>query len=169
MQAARFTAPVVLPCDAACSVLRDGVVDVDGTGRITHVGPRSTAPPSDGPVHALRGVLLPGLINTHAHTPMLALRGAGGDDTRGEHDPGWDRLGTWEQMRDDISARIDADGLVNGRVELGYGPHSAYTLPPEALAPHAWMAPCSSSAANAESVEKITVKPVPLGASLPPE
>lgn len=199
MEAARYTAPVVLPCDAACSVLRDGVVDVDGTGRITHVGPRSTAPPSDGPVHALRGVLLPGLINTHAHTPMLALRGAGGDlpllrwlhevmwpmegrlsgdDVRDAMTagavellrtgattsvemyfhtdsvldavhtvgsrvvltpgviaaPGWDRLGTWEQMRDDISARIDADGLVNGRVELGYGPHSAYTLPPEALA-----------------------------------
>jgi 5-methylthioadenosine/S-adenosylhomocysteine deaminase len=51
--------------------------------------------------------------------------------------PGWDRLGTWEQMRDDVSARIDASGLRSGpgeRVELGYGPHAAYTLPPEALA-----------------------------------
>lgn len=195
----RFTAPVVLPCDPGCSVLRDGVVDVDAAGRITHVGPRAAAPPSDQPVHALPGVLLPGLINTHAHTPMLALRGAGGDlpllrwlqevmwplegrlssdDVRDAMTaggvellrtgattsvemyfhtdavldavhavgsrvvltpgviaaPGWDRLGTWEQMRDDISARIDADGLVNGRVELGYGPHSAYTLPPQALA-----------------------------------
>ncbi len=195
----RFTAPVVLPCDQACSVLRDGVVDVDDDGRITFVGPRVGAPPSDQPVCALTGALLPGLINTHAHTPMLALRGAGGDlpllrwlhevmwplEARLSSDdvrdamtaggvellrtgcttsvemyfhtdavldavrtvgsrvvltpgviaaPGWDRLGTWEQMRDDISARIDADGLVNGRVELGYGPHSAYTLPPEALA-----------------------------------
>lgn len=195
----RFTAPVVLACDAACSVLRDGVVDVDDDGRITHVGRAVDAPASDGPVHALPGALLPGLINTHAHTPMLALRGAGGDlpllrwlqevmwpmearltdadvraamaagaveqlragtttsvemyfHTQAVLDavhavgsrvvltpgviaaPGWDRLGTWEQMRDDISARIDADGLVDGRVELGYGPHSAYTLPPEALA-----------------------------------
>ncbi|WP_246085999.1 amidohydrolase family protein [Pseudonocardia hydrocarbonoxydans] len=189
----------MLPCDAACSVLRDGVVDVSAEGRITFVGPRAQAPASDAPVHALPGVLLPGLVNTHAHTPMIALRGAGGDlpllrwlhevmwpmearltgdDVRAAMTagcvellrtgcttsvemyfhtqavldavhavgsrvvltpgviaaPGWDRLGTWEQMRDGISARIDADGVVNGRVELGYGPHSAYTLPPEALA-----------------------------------
>ncbi|GAA3248124.1 amidohydrolase [Pseudonocardia petroleophila] len=195
----RLTAPVVLPCDPACSVLRDGAVDVGDDGRITWVGPRERAPESDGPVHALPGVLLPGLINTHAHTPMLALRGAGGDlpllrwlhevmwpmearltgdDVRAAMTaggvellrtgcttsvemyfhtqavldavdavgsrvvltpgviaaPGWDRLGTWEQMRDDISARIDDGGRVQGRVELGYGPHSAYTLPPEALA-----------------------------------
>lgn len=195
----RFTAPVVLPCDPACSVLRDGVVDVSVEGRITFVGPRASAPPSDAPVHALAGVLLPGLVNTHAHTPMLALRGAGGDlpllrwlhevmwpmearltgaDVRAAMTaggvellrtgcttsvemyfhtqavldaveavgsrvvltpgviaaPGWDRLGTWEQMRDAISARIDDGGLLQGRAELGYGPHSAYTLPPEALA-----------------------------------
>ena len=39
-------------------------------------------------------------------------------------------------MRDDVSARIDAVGLRSGgeRIELGYGPHAAYTLPPEALA-----------------------------------
>ncbi|WP_300018134.1 amidohydrolase family protein [Pseudonocardia sp.] len=195
----RLTAPVVLPCDPACSVLRDGVVDVGDDGRIAFVGPAPQAPAAPGPVHAVPGALLPGLVNTHAHTPMLALRGAGGDlpllrwlhevmwpmearltgadvrdamaagaveqlragtttsvemyfHTQAVLDavvavgsrvlltpgviaaPGWDRLGTWEQMRDDISARIDADGLTTGRVELGYGPHSAYTLPPEALA-----------------------------------
>ena len=194
----RFTAPVVLPCAPGCPVLRDGVVDVDDAGRISFVGPRSAAPAVDGPVTALSGVLLPGLVNTHAHTPMLALRGAGGDlpllrwlqdvmwpmeaklgasDVRDSmvagavemlrtgtttsvemyfHTgavldavdlvgsrvlltpgviaaPGWDRLGTWQQMRDDISARIDEGGRVQGRVELGYGPHSAYTLPVEAL------------------------------------
>ena len=194
----RFTAPVVLPCAPGCPVLRDGVVDVDDAGRITWVGPRSTAPAVDGPVTAVPGVLLPGLVNTHAHTPMLALRGAGGDlpllrwlqdvmwpmeaklrasdvrdsmvagavemlrtgtttsvemyfhtgavldavDAVGSRvlltpgviaAPGWDRLGTWQQMRDDISARIDDGGRVQGRVELGYGPHSAYTLPVEAL------------------------------------
>ncbi len=194
----RFTAPVVLPCDPACSVLRDAVVDVAADGRITWVGPRADAPASEEPVTALTGALLPGLVNTHAHTPMLALRGAGGDlpllrwlqevmwpmearlrsadvrdsmvagcvemlrtgtttsvemyfHTQAVLDavaavgsrvlltpgviaaPGWDRLGTWEQMRDDISARIDDGGRVQGRVELGYGPHSAYTLPVEAL------------------------------------
>ena len=39
-------------------------------------------------------------------------------------------------MRNGISRRIDRDGLRFGpgeRVELGYGPHAAYTLPAEAL------------------------------------
>jgi 5-methylthioadenosine/S-adenosylhomocysteine deaminase len=202
MTAVRFTAPVVLPCDPGCSVLRDAVVDVDAAGRIAHVGPRAGAPASTAPVRALPGALLPGLVNSHAHTPMIALRGMGGDlplmrwlqevmwPAEGRLEaadvqvamtsgciellrtgcttsvemyfftdavvdavtavgsrvvltpgiiaaPGWDRLGTWEQMRDDVSARIDASGVRYGpgeRIELGYGPHAAYTLPPEALA-----------------------------------
>jgi 5-methylthioadenosine/S-adenosylhomocysteine deaminase len=198
----RLTAPVVLPCDAECSVLRDAALDIDADGRIAWVGPLAEAPPSEAAVQALPGVLLPGLINTHAHTPMIALRGLGGDlplmrwlhevmwpaESRLRADdvragmaagcvellrtgcttsvemyfftdavidavttvgsrvvltpgiiaaPGWDRLGPWERMRDDISARIDAVGVRSGlgeRIELGYGPHAAYTLPPDALA-----------------------------------
>ncbi len=201
-EAVRLTAPVLLPCDPDCSVVRDAVLDVTADGRIGYVGPRSAAPPTDAPVRALPGALLPGLVNTHAHTPMTPLRGLGGDLPllRWLHEvmwpaegrltgadvhasmtagcvqllrtgcttsvemyfftddvldavhtvgsrvlltpgiiaaPGWDRLGSWEQMRDDISARIDDGGLRSGpgeRIELGYGPHAAYTLPPEALA-----------------------------------
>lgn len=199
--AQRFAAPVVLPCDPDCTVLRDAVVDVDADGRICWVGPRACAPPSRSAAHELSGVLLPGLVNTHAHTPMIVLRGAGGDlplmrwlrevmwpmegrltaeDVRagmtggcvellrtgctttvemylytdalidavlrvgsrvlltpGIIDaPGWARLGTWRQMCDDVSARIDTVGLRSGpgeRIELGYGPHAAYTLPDDAL------------------------------------
>jgi 5-methylthioadenosine/S-adenosylhomocysteine deaminase len=198
--ASRFTAPVVLPCDPACSVLRNGAVDVVD-GRITWVGPLAEAPPAPGAVRALPGLLLPGLVNTHCHTPMLLLRGMGGDlpllrwlhevmwPTEGRLTasdvrtgmisgcvellrtgtttsvemyfftdavidavltvgsrvlltpgviaaPGWDRLGSWEAMRNGVSRRIDRDGLRFGpgeRIELGYGPHAAYTLPPEAL------------------------------------
>ena len=166
MTPVRLRAPVVLPCDPACSVLRDAVVDVDDDGRIAWVGPRSAAPPTEAPVRELSGALLPGLVNTHAHTPMIVLRGAGGDlplmrwlrevmwPTEGRlraadvragmtagcvellrtgctttvemyfyidavvdavptvgsrvlltpgiiDAPGWSRLGTWEQMRDD--------------------------------------------------------------------
>jgi 5-methylthioadenosine/S-adenosylhomocysteine deaminase len=201
-EAVRLTAPVLLPCDPDCSVVRDAVLDVTADGRIGYVGPRSAAPPTAAPVRALPGALLPGLVNTHAHTPMTPLRGLGGDLPllRWLHEvmwpaegrltgadvhasmiagcvqllrtgcttsvemyfftddvldavhtvgsrvlltpgiiaaPGWDRLGSWEQMRDDISARIDDGGLRSGpgeRIELGYGPHAAYTLPPEALA-----------------------------------
>ncbi len=198
----RFTAPVALPCDPGCSVLRDAVVDVDADGRIAWVGSRAGAPPSDAPARALPGLLLPGLVNTHCHTPMTVLRGMGGDlplrswltevmwpaEGRLTADdvhagmvsgcvellrtgcttsvemyfftdalvdavltvgsravvtpgviaaPGWDRLGSWQDMLDDVSARIDSVGLRSGpgeRIELGYGPHAAYTLPPDALA-----------------------------------
>jgi len=198
----RLAAPVVLTCDERCTVLRDAVVDVDDRGRITHVGPAAAAPPSPGPVRPLPGILLPGLVNVHAHTAMTALRGLGGDlplmrwlteviwpaEAQLDADdvragmlvgalemlgagittsvemyfyneavvdavltagsravvtpgiiaaPGWDRLGSWEQMLEGISRWIDADGLRFGpgeRIELGYGPHAAYTLPPEALA-----------------------------------
>jgi 5-methylthioadenosine/S-adenosylhomocysteine deaminase len=198
----RLSAPVVLPCDEQCSVLRDAVVDVDPSGRIQHVGPAVAAPPAPGPEVALPGILLPGLINAHAHTAMTGLRGLGGDlplmrwlteviwpaemqldaeDVRagtlvGALEmlsagittsvemyffpeavvdavlavgtravvtpgiiavPGWDRLGTWQQMLDAISRWIDTAGLRFGpgeRIEVGYGPHAAYTLPPQALA-----------------------------------
>jgi 5-methylthioadenosine/S-adenosylhomocysteine deaminase len=198
----RLAAPVVLPCDEQCSVLRDAVVDVDATGRIQHVGPARAAPPAPGPEVVLPGILLPGLINAHAHTAMTGLRGLGGDlplmrwlteviwpaemqldaeDVRagtlvgalemlsagittsvemyffpkavvdavlaaGSRAvvtpgiiavPGWDRLGTWQQMLEAISDWIDTAGLRFGpgeRIEIGYGPHAAYTLPPQALA-----------------------------------
>jgi 5-methylthioadenosine/S-adenosylhomocysteine deaminase len=198
----RLSAPVVLPCDERCTVLRDAVVDVDAAGRIVYVGPSNTAPAGSGPQLALTGILLPGLVNAHAHTAMTALRGLGGDlplmrwlteviwpaevhldaeDVRAGmlvgtlemlsagittsvemyfHNeavvdavlaagsravvtpgiiavPGWDRLGSWEQMLGGISRWIDTEGIRFGpgeRIELGYGPHAAYTLPPEALA-----------------------------------
>jgi 5-methylthioadenosine/S-adenosylhomocysteine deaminase len=197
----RLVAPVVLPCDAPCSVRRDGVVDVGDDGRIVHVGPAAGAPPAER-TRQLDGILLPGLVNAHAHTPMTVLRGLGGDlplmswltevvwpaEARLEAPdvhagtlagclemlragvttsvemyfftdavvtavlaagsralvtpgiiaaPGWDRLGSWQQMLAEISTRIDSDGLRSGpgeRIEIGYGPHAAYTLPPEALA-----------------------------------
>ncbi|HKS46311.1 MAG TPA: amidohydrolase [Amycolatopsis sp.] len=74
----RFTAPIILPCDPTCSVIRDGVVDVD-EGRIVHCGPAVDAPASEAPVTNLPGILLPGLVNAHAHSPMTLLRGMGGD------------------------------------------------------------------------------------------
>ncbi|WP_051114901.1 amidohydrolase family protein [Actinokineospora enzanensis] len=193
----RLHAPIVLPCDPACSVVRDGVVDIDEAGRILHCGPTSTAPATDAPTRELSGILIPGLVNTHAHSPMTLLRGMGGDlplmrwlteviwpaearlDPSDVHTgmvlgslemlragvttsaemyfhgeelvraalatgsrvvlapaiidaPGWD----WRKQLAETNAWIDADGLRSGpgeRIELGYGPHSAYTLPPEAL------------------------------------
>jgi 5-methylthioadenosine/S-adenosylhomocysteine deaminase len=197
----RLAAPVVLPCDERCTVVRDAVVDVDDAGRIEHIGPSAEAPAAPGPVLTLTGILMPGLVNAHAHTAMTALRGLGGDlplmrwlteviwpaEVRLDADdvragmlvgvlemlsagittsvemyfhndavvdavlaagsravvtpgiiavPGWDRLGSWEQMLDGVNRWIDTDGIRFGpgeRIELGYGPHAAYTLPTEAL------------------------------------
>jgi 5-methylthioadenosine/S-adenosylhomocysteine deaminase len=193
----RLRAPIVLPCDPACTVLRDAVVDVDGSGRIAYCGPADAAPEPPELILDRTGILLPGLVNAHAHSPMTVLRGMGGDLPllRWLHEviwpaeallkpadieagmllgsvemlragvttsaemyfhgeqlaaavlasgarlvatmavidaPGW----TWRTMIDEVSAWIDADGLRSGpgeRIEVGYGPHSAYTLPPEAL------------------------------------
>ncbi|OLT16470.1 ethylammeline chlorohydrolase [Pseudonocardia sp. CNS-139] len=188
----------MLPCDPACTVVRDGVVDVGADGRIAFAGPVAAAPPAPDRVHDLPGILLPGLVNAHAHTPMTVLRGLGGDlplmrwlqeamwpaealmtaaDIRagmllgvlemlrngvttssemyfeGEHMaeavlaagsravlagaildvPGR----AWEPVTAAIGRWIDADGVRFGpgeRIELAYGPHSAYTLPAAALA-----------------------------------
>ncbi|MDQ3825072.1 MAG: amidohydrolase family protein, partial [Actinomycetota bacterium] len=198
----RLTAPVVLPCDEQCTVLREAVVDVDDAGRLTYVGPSAGAPAAPGKALALTGILMPGLVNAHAHTAMTGMRGLGGDlplmrwlteviwpaESRIEADdvragmlvgvvemlragvttsvemyfyneavvdavltagsravvtpgiiaaPGWDRLGSWQQMLEGINRWIDTDGIRFGpgeRIELGYGPHAAYTLPAEALA-----------------------------------
>jgi 5-methylthioadenosine/S-adenosylhomocysteine deaminase len=193
----RFLAPVVLPADPACSLLRDAVVDVDDSGRITHVGPEASAPEFSGEVTRLSGILLPGLVNTHAHSPMTLLRGMGGDlpllrwlreiiwpteaKLRPENVRTGMLLGSVEMLRHGVTTSaemyfegeqlvdavlttggrvlvappvmelpgmdwrtsltaidrwIDADGLRFGpgeRIELGYGPHSAYMLNPEGL------------------------------------
>lgn len=193
----RLHAPAVLPCDPTCAVLRDGVVDITADGRIGHVGPAATAPPSAAPVHRLSGILMPGLVNAHAHSPMTLLRGMGGDLPllRWLSDVIWPAearlrpadiragmtLACVEMLRAGVTTSvemyfhadqvaeavlaagsrvliggplidlpgmdwraelarldkwIDADGLRFGpgeRVEVGYGAHSAYMLPEEAL------------------------------------
>lgn len=75
--AERYTADVVVTCDEDGSVHRHGAVDVDAGGRITWVGPLADAPDSDARRHDLGGLLMPGLVNTHCHTPMTLVRSAG--------------------------------------------------------------------------------------------
>ena len=57
-------------------VVSRGAVDVTH-GVVTWSGPLSQAPPTDAESIRLQGLLIPGLVNTHAHTPMVLLRGAG--------------------------------------------------------------------------------------------
>lgn len=75
----RYLADVALVCDADFTVVDHPALDVAGDGRITHVGPAADAPPlpDDASVRRLAGLVMPGLVNTHAHTPMTLVRGAG--------------------------------------------------------------------------------------------
>jgi 5-methylthioadenosine/S-adenosylhomocysteine deaminase len=75
--AQRFTARAVVVGDRAGTVIPDAVLDVSD-GRIDWVGPAAEAPAAPGaePV-ALPGVVLPGLVNTHSHAPMVLFRGQG--------------------------------------------------------------------------------------------
>lgn len=76
----RLHADAVLPCDAAFSLHRPGVVDIGDDGRIAWVGPAASAPTLDGArEERYSGLLMPGLINTHCHSPMVLFRGAGED------------------------------------------------------------------------------------------
>jgi 5-methylthioadenosine/S-adenosylhomocysteine deaminase len=61
---------------ANAAVIDDAVMDV-ADGKVQWVGPAAAAPFSDLPVETLQGLVTPGLINTHCHTPMLLLRGTG--------------------------------------------------------------------------------------------
>ncbi len=65
--------------DAAAELISDGAVDID-RGKVIWSGPAAEAPER---AHAelvetgLDGLVMPGLINAHCHTPMVLLRGAG--------------------------------------------------------------------------------------------
>ena len=194
----RYLADHVLPMDDAFSLHSPGFVDVAG-GRVTAVGAADQAPPlvQGDAVHGLGGLLLPGLVNCHAHSAMTVLRGAGeglplgrwlreviwprearltAEDARlgmlvGAAEmlqggittsvemyfhpaavaegavsaglrtlvfpavaeaPGWERFGTPADMiRTAVALRTSLTG--EGLVEVGLGPHSAYTLSEGAL------------------------------------
>jgi 5-methylthioadenosine/S-adenosylhomocysteine deaminase len=53
-----------------------GVVDVV-QGRVTWVGGEADAPPTEAETSRIGGLLMPGLVNSHAHTPMTLLRSVG--------------------------------------------------------------------------------------------
>ncbi len=73
----RYLAPDVLTQDADERWLSPGVVDVID-GRIDAVGrPEEVPDRPHATVHQLSGMLLPGFVNAHAHSPMVLLRGAG--------------------------------------------------------------------------------------------
>jgi 5-methylthioadenosine/S-adenosylhomocysteine deaminase len=71
----RFSARWVLPVTSA--PIRDGAVLIDPSGVIAAVGPLETVPFPEGAVSDDLGeaVLLPGLVNAHAHLDLCMFRG----------------------------------------------------------------------------------------------
>lgn len=53
-----------------------GAVDIDD-GRVAWVGPENEAAPTETETKHVGGLLMPGLVNAHAHTPMTLLRSVG--------------------------------------------------------------------------------------------
>ena len=188
----RYEADLLLTMARGQPPVADGVVDVD-RGKVVWSGPKAQAPERSGAtVHRVEGILMPGMVNTHAHTPMVLLRGAGeglpvdrwlhevmwprearltpedvdvgmqagaaellangittsvemyfhGDSVaRGAVEAGLrcvvtapviedaqlDRFGTWEEQLDEMVATRDR-WASNDLIEVGLGPHAAYSL-----------------------------------------
>jgi 5-methylthioadenosine/S-adenosylhomocysteine deaminase len=77
MPTRRYRATRVLTQDAQDRWFSPGVVDVRDGG-ITFVGDPNDVPALDDVLMSqLEGVLLPGFVDAHAHSPMVLLRGAG--------------------------------------------------------------------------------------------
>jgi len=191
-------ADAVFTVDAGNRILQPGAVEIDG-GLITWVGdPGQLAAAAGTEVRQLGGLLMPGLVNCHGHSPMTLVRSAGDglplerwlnesvwprealltdDDvfwgmalgadellcngttttceqyrhpapvveallasgiravyTPGIFDvPGGGRENTWPALLQSACTLFDEMDGREGRLHLGFGPHAAYTVPPEGL------------------------------------
>src|SRR5580698_1435870 len=73
----RLEADAVFTVDSDDTVLAPGAVEID-EGFISWVGDPWQVPPASGTdVRRLGGLLMPGLVNCHGHSPMTLLRSAG--------------------------------------------------------------------------------------------
>ena len=194
----RLQADAVFTVDADDTVWQPGAVELDA-GLITWVGDPTATPAAPATtVRDMGGLLMPGLVNCHGHSPMTLLRSAGDglplerwlneavwprearltdDDvywgmmlgadellgngvtttceqyrhpgivaeaavdsgircllTPGIFDvPGHGPEGEWQfQLAEACRLFDEMDGRA-GRLHLGFGPHAAYSLPPEGL------------------------------------
>ncbi len=80
----RYLADAVVPCDGTGAVHRPGMVEVTGdlvtrVGRPVEGPGEPAGPPGEVTVSEVRvdGVLLPGMVNVHCHSPMTLFRGTG--------------------------------------------------------------------------------------------
>ncbi len=73
----RYYAEYLFVGDSGSDLLEPGIVDV-ADGRVLWSGPAHNAQERPGASRIdVPGLLMPGFVNTHCHTPMVLLRGAG--------------------------------------------------------------------------------------------
>ena len=72
----RLVGDYVVPCEGSGVIIAGGAVDIGADGRIVAVGPEAELP-GGPPVRHLGGLLMPGMVNAHAHTPMTMVRSVG--------------------------------------------------------------------------------------------
>ena len=119
--AERYLVDHLLTTGERPEVLSPGVVDIEGD-TVDWSGPATDAPVRDGvKEHRLTGLLMPGFVNTHCHTPMILLRGAGEGlpagvcSEQGGVEKGADRLGGREAgRRHRPSSRGGSKGVADG-------------------------------------------------------
>ncbi len=194
----RLEADAVFTVDNADTVLAPGAVEIED-GRISWVGDPWQEPPASGTdVRRLGGLLMPGLVNCHGHTPMALLRSAGDglpldrwlhesiwprEARLDDEDVYWGMLfgatemlcngmtttceqyrhpsavveavveagirtvytpaifdvpnagpnNTWEALLDAACQLADAVAGKHERLQMGFGPHATYTVPPEGV------------------------------------
>ena len=194
----RLEADAVFTVDDANTVLAPGAVEIEG-GVISWVGDPAREPPDAATeVRRLGGLLMPGLVNCHAHSPMTLVRSAGDglpldrwlaesvwprEGRLSDEDVYWgmalgaaEMLGygvtttceqyrhpaavteaalhvgirtlytvaifdvsdagpghSWEDMLAGACELFDTADGKEGRFGVGFGPHAAYTVPPDAL------------------------------------
>ncbi len=91
----------------------NGAIDVSADGRIAAIGPVADLAAPVGPVERVGGLLMPGLVNAHAHTPMTLLRSVGD----GLPLASWLKDGIWPR-----EGRMTPDdawwGMVGGSLEM---------------------------------------------------
>ena len=73
----RLVGDYLIPGAGDGTVVPNGAIDIDDHGRIIGVGAVRDLGEPAGVVRNIGGLLMPGLINAHAHTPMTLVRSAG--------------------------------------------------------------------------------------------
>jgi 5-methylthioadenosine/S-adenosylhomocysteine deaminase len=193
----RLVADAVFTVDADGTMLLPGAVEIDD-GVITWVGHPQEPPAPGTEVRQLGGLLMPGLVNCHGHSPMTLVRSAGDglpldrwlsesvwprEALLEDEDVYWGMVlgaaellcngvtttceqyrhpaavvdalldsgmravytaaifdvpeagpaDTWEVLLDEACALFDSVEGKDGRLQLGFGPHAIYTVPPAGL------------------------------------